>query len=77
MARLAWATTTISRMTLKDGRVFEVYSKPQLIDGKPVGRVWSHRDVTKQMQVEAQLVRLANNDALTGLLNRRRLQERH
>lgn len=60
---------------MKDGRVFEVYSKPQLIDGEPVGRVWSHRDVTKQVQFEAQLVQLANNDALTGLLNRRRLQE--
>ena len=60
---------------MKDGRVFEMYSKPQLIDGQPVGRVWSHRDITQQMQFEAQLRHLANNDALTGLLNRRRLQE--
>ena len=60
---------------MKDGRVFEVYSKPQLIDGEPVGRVWSHRDITQQQQFEAQLVYLANHDGLTGLLNRRRLQE--
>jgi len=42
-------------ITLMDGRVFERYSKPQMIGKKYVGRVWSYRDVTEQKTAEKAL----------------------
>lgn len=42
-------------LDFKDGRVFEWFSKPQIIENKIVGRVISLRDITERKNLEAQL----------------------
>ncbi len=37
---------------LRDGRVFERQSQPQVVDGQIVGRVWCYRDLTEWVKAE-------------------------
>lgn len=39
----------------KDGRTVEVNSRPQMIEGVSVGRVWSFRDVTNHLGIQDEL----------------------
>lgn len=45
---------------LKDGRILERFSYPHKLDGLPIGRVWSFRNVTERKKAEQQLQLIAH-----------------
>lgn len=55
-----------------DGRIMALVSKPM----PGGGWVATHEDITERCQAEAKIAFLANHDALTGLPNRRHLQDK-
>lgn len=73
----AGAVSAAYEIPLRDGRIVSEVSAlvPGNQPGKYIGRVWIYEDVTRQRQLEAQLIQLAERDPLTGLYNRRRFHE--
>lgn len=45
----------LDTLIFKDGRVFERYSTPLLMEDKISGRIWSFRDITQQNRADASL----------------------
>ena len=64
------------RLVLHSGLVLERVVRPLWSRGRPLGRVWTFRDLSERLATDERIETLVATDTLTGLPNRRRLAER-
>ncbi|MFO0879057.1 MAG: PAS domain S-box protein [Gemmataceae bacterium] len=55
MEALSTQADSFDLLDLPDGRVFERYSRPKMVDGAAAGRVWVFRDVSERKRAEESL----------------------
>ena len=67
---------TTDTLTLHSGKVFERVTMPQCTGGRPIGRIFSFRDITEKVEANQRIQTLSYSDLLTGLPNRRLLEDR-
>jgi diguanylate cyclase (GGDEF)-like protein len=72
-ATLLQATDVIK---LHSGVALERVTTPQCMNGRPIGRVFSFRDISDKLEAEERIQTLSYTDPLTGLPNRRLLADR-
>ena len=63
-------------LELHSGKVIERITLPQCSGGRPIGRVFSFRDITERIAASQRIEKLSHTDTLTGLPNRVLLGER-
>jgi diguanylate cyclase (GGDEF)-like protein/PAS domain S-box-containing protein len=63
-------------LKLHSGKVLERVATPQCTSGRPIGRVYSFRDITEKLEARERIQVLSYTDALTSLPNRRLLADR-
>ena len=78
LSAIAEASTAqaVDRLELHTGQVFERVARPLWLRGRPMGRVYSFRDLTKSVAADQRIHELSHTDALTGLANRGQIAHR-
>jgi diguanylate cyclase (GGDEF)-like protein len=63
----------VDRLELHSGQVLERVTRPLWQRGRPMGRVYSFRDLSERIAADQRIEQLSQNDTLTGLVNRAQL----